>query len=131
MRKPAALSFHRASRTVELLHEEYKAGAELFMHIGDISYANGQERVRPADGGRELLAAAWPYVLHAAASKCGPCTRLDAHTPHLAQFRAIWQIWDTFMESIEPFARHIPYLVGVGNHGAPQGLGVAFVGRPE
>ena len=28
------------------------------------------------------------------------------------------QIWDTFMESIEPFARHIPYLVGVGNHGA-------------
>lgn len=22
------------------------------------------------------------------------------------------------MESIEPFARHIPYLVGVGNHGA-------------
>ncbi len=28
------------------------------------------------------------------------------------------QIWDTFMDSIEPFARHIPYHVGVGNHGA-------------
>lgn len=28
------------------------------------------------------------------------------------------QIWDTFMESIEPFARHIPYMVGAGNHGA-------------
>ena len=28
------------------------------------------------------------------------------------------QIWDAFMESIEPFARHIPYMVGAGNHGA-------------
>ena len=34
-----------AARTVELLHEEYLDGAELIMHIGDISYANGREEV--------------------------------------------------------------------------------------
>ncbi|PSC73373.1 inactive purple acid phosphatase 2 [Micractinium conductrix] len=58
-----------APRTVELLQKEHQAGAELVLHIGDISYANGVE-----------------------------------------------EIWDTFMESIEPFARHIPYMVGAGNH---------------
>ena len=26
------------------------------------------------------------------------------------------QIWDAFMDSIEPFAKRIPYMVGTGNH---------------
>lgn len=26
------------------------------------------------------------------------------------------QIWDAFMDSIEPFACRIPYMVGTGNH---------------
>lgn len=59
-----------APRTVELLAQEQQDGAELILHIGDISYANGKE-----------------------------------------------EIWDSFMDSIEPFAKKIPYLVGVGNHG--------------
>ncbi|KAL4448559.1 hypothetical protein ABPG75_005778 [Micractinium tetrahymenae] len=58
-----------AGRTVEMLAREQQDGAELVLHIGDISYANGDE-----------------------------------------------EIWDTFMDSIEPIARHIPYMVGTGNH---------------
>jgi hypothetical protein len=36
-----------ASRTMQLLEDEVGAGAELIMHVGDISYANGREEVRP------------------------------------------------------------------------------------
>ncbi len=57
---------------MELLHDEYKAGAELFVHIGDISYANGQERVganKPATlfEGFKLLQRVCTPASHAAA----------------------------------------------------------------
>lgn len=58
-----------AARTVEMLAQEQADGAELVLHIGDISYANGDD-----------------------------------------------EIWDAFMDSIEPFACRIPYMVGTGNH---------------
>lgn len=136
---------------MELLHEEYKAGAELFMHIGDISYANGQERVRGDTRGVRaecwcsLAGCAMPGVLHIGCGtgqgrwlgQCSPVVvgsvtlllpplgcQGSTSRLNVCLFACRSQIWDTFMESIEPFARHIPYLVGVGNHGAlPRVLG--------
>ena len=47
----------RASHTVDMLQREYEeGGAELIVHIGDISYANGREEVRsPAPGRSPVL----------------------------------------------------------------------------
>ncbi|GAB4817121.1 hypothetical protein N2152v2_004167 [Parachlorella kessleri] len=65
---PAAKS-PGASDTAERVLDEVKDGADLIVHVGDISYANG----RP-------------------------------------------EIWDSFMEAIEPFASRVPYMVAIGNH---------------
>lgn len=121
----------RASRTVELLQREHDRGAELFFHVGDISYANGREEVRPA---APRLLCLLPHAAPSASTQAPrlppPLLRLLLNRPLAPPTRAtpshtlcplhlFPQIWDTFMESIEPFARHTPYMVGVGNHGAP------------
>ncbi len=56
---------------------------------------------RPTPAMPPFLLSCTPAVLHA---RCTPCH------PRLMQ------IWDAFMDSIEPFARRIPYMVGTGNH---------------
>ena len=48
---------------------EVEAGAELVLHVGDVSYANGDP-----------------------------------------------DIWNTFMDYIEPYATRAPYMLGIGNH---------------
>lgn len=58
-----------AADTQAAVMREVEHGAELILHVGDISYANG----RP-------------------------------------------EVWNTFMEYIEPFASQVPYMVAIGNH---------------
>ncbi|KAK9842562.1 hypothetical protein WJX81_006229 [Elliptochloris bilobata] len=68
-------SEHRAAKspgartTSQRVADEVRDGAELVLHIGDISYSNGDP-----------------------------------------------DIWDTFMDYIEPYASTAPYMLGIGNH---------------
>eukprot|EP00887_Chlorella_sp_A99_P004312 scaffold15.g4312.t1 len=41
---------------------------------------------------------------------------LVLHVGDLSYANGAPHIWDTFMEAIEPFAAHVPYMVAVGNH---------------
>ena len=40
-----------------------------------------------------------------------------------SSFQTLSQIWDTFMDYIEPFAARVPYMIGVGNHEYDYGKG--------
>lgn len=66
----SCLRLARARTTSRRVADEVeRGGAELVLHIGDISYANGDP-----------------------------------------------DIWDTFMDYIEPYAARAPYMLGIGNH---------------
>jgi hypothetical protein len=125
-----------------MLQREYEeGGAELIVHIGDISYANGREEVccappmcrgpapghsrapRQAPAFQQLLSllSAYPCRLfapfrHLLALMPVPSARASC-LPTSALLPLLPQIWDAFMESVQPFAAHIPYMVGAGNHG--------------
>lgn len=65
-----------------------------------------------------------PRASRLRAARAGPAAlqRLDGASRrepalgHVPPAPARLQIWDAFMDSIEPFARRIPYMVGTGNH---------------
>ena len=59
----------RARTTSHRVAKEVDAGADLVLHVGDVSYANGDP-----------------------------------------------DIWNTFMDYIEPYAARAPYMLGIGNH---------------
>ena len=58
-----------ARTTSHRVAKEVEDGADLVLHVGDISYANGDP-----------------------------------------------DIWDAFMDYIEPYAARAPYMLGIGNH---------------
>lgn len=44
-------------------------------------------------------------------------TDLVLHVGDLAYANGDHQIWEAFMDSIEPISRQVPYMVAIGNHG--------------
>jgi hypothetical protein len=114
-----------AARTVGQLEMEVEAGAQLILHVGDISYANGREEVRsslPSRSPCEWLLLLPVCVVSTEAQFPGfACPlRLLGEDVRTGQYFSsdAWcrltpfaQIWDSFMESIEPFASRVPYMV--------------------
>ena len=81
---------------------------DVILHVGDISYANGNPEVR----------ACWCVVLVQDVVGCASpryhgCQKVAACWTSLPPQQ---QIWDTFMHMIEPASRQVPYMVTVGNH---------------